>query len=260
MDKIQKIVLIGAGNLATQLGLALHEHGVIIMQVYSRTMSSANLLAEKVQAEAIVDLKEITPQADLYIFSVKDDALLQVLQQCSLFDKVLVHTAGSIDMNILQDFSSNYGVFYPLQTFSKSRKVDFKAIPFCIEASSDKCRQQLKQLARLLSSDVRDVDSMQRQSIHLAAVFVCNFVNYMYNVGFDLMQQHDLNFDLLKPLIMETAQKVMHTNPWEAQTGPAVRYDEQVMNKHLDFLDKQKQLKELYSFVSKQIFNKHQNK
>lgn len=253
MTTINQVSFIGAGNLATQLSKALFRAGVSINQVYSRTMESAHDLAKPLNAQAITDLQQVNEQADLYIFAVKDDALLQVLANFPYRNKPMVHTAGSVSMQVLADFSSSHGVFYPLQTFSKNKAVDFRSIPICIESSSDAFTTSLTQLALKLSGDVRYVNSTQRQALHLAAVFVCNFVNYMYAVGYDLMQQHDLDFDLLKPLIQETAQKVMKHNPREVQTGPAVRSDEKVMNKQLDFLKNNEQLQELYKFVSKQI-------
>ncbi len=260
MDRIKRITFIGAGNLATQLAKALFKQGIEINQVYSRTLASAELLAEQLNAEAITNMQLLNAHADLYVFAVKDDALISVLQEFPYTNKPIAHTAGSIPMAVLSSFSTSYGVFYPLQTFSKTREADFQHIPFCIESSSEIFTVQLKQLAARLSTDVRDVNSVQRQSVHLAAVFVCNFVNYMYSVGYDLMEEYKLDFNLLKPLIEETAKKVMYANPKDVQTGPAVRFDEQVMNKHLQFLENKAHLQELYSFVSKQIFNMHQNK
>ncbi|MFV0366299.1 MAG: Rossmann-like and DUF2520 domain-containing protein [Mangrovibacterium sp.] len=257
MQEIKRVTFVGAGNLSTQLAKVLYSKGISINQIYSRTEESAQLLAEQVGAKFTHDLTQLTADADLYFFSVKDDALEQVLCDFPHRNSKIVHTAGSIPMSILKDFSSIYGVFYPLQTFSKLRDVDFHYIPFCIESSEEAFTLQLKNLAGKLSNDVRDVDSNQRQSVHLAAVFVCNFVNYMYTIGHDLMMDSDLDFNLLRPLIQETAQKVMHANPREMQTGPAVRFDEKVMNKHLDFLKNKEELQELYKFVSKQIFKNY---
>ncbi|MFV0290338.1 MAG: Rossmann-like and DUF2520 domain-containing protein [Mangrovibacterium sp.] len=256
-DVIKKVSMIGAGNLATQLSKGFQRHGIEVVQVYSRTMESASCLAALLGAEATDCVGHMRSDSDLYVFSVKDDALEDVLRGFPFRDKRIVHTAGSLPMSLLKNYSPDYGVFYPLQTFSKQREVDFHDVPICIESSSALFTQQLKELAGSLSVDVRDVNSEQRKQVHLAAVFVCNFVNYLYGVGHALMEESQLDFDILKPLIRETSAKVMDANPHDVQTGPAVRFDEKVINKHLELLENSVELQELYSFVSKQIFQAH---
>ncbi len=256
---IQSVIIIGAGNLATQLAKALCAANIAIWQVYSRTIESASCLANKVGAEPVVDIAKLKPNADLYIFSVKDDALIPCLEKFPFSKSLIVHTAGSIPMSALGSYSEQYGVFYPLQTFSKTKDVDFLEIPICIEAKNDTIYNKLESLASLLTNDVRAVDSLQRQSLHLAAVFVCNFVNHMYQIGHQLMEQNRLSFDILRPLIYETANKIRTTTPKQAQTGPAVRYDQEVMQKQMQQLAKQENLQAIYQLISKDINETHKN-
>ena len=250
---IKNVTLVGAGNLATQLGKSLKENEIEIVQVYSRTETSAKALAEQLGCPFTIDLKELK-QADLVIVSVKDDALESVFKQIDKSSRV-VHTAGSVPMEILADYFKNHGVFYPLQTFSKQREVDFLNIPICLEASSVEFLQELKQLASRLSQNVSLVNSEKRESLHLAAVFTCNFVNHFYDIGDGLLGEKGLDFSLLKPLIQETAQKVMSLKPIDAQTGPAVRYDETIIDKHLELLSYKPELRKIYSFISRSIYN-----
>ncbi len=256
---IEKVIFIGAGNLATQLALALHEQGIVIPQVFSRTEASALALADQVQAAAITDLSLVSPEADLYIISVKDDVLPEVLENLNLPpDRFLVHTAGSIPMDVLSGFSENFGVFYPLQTFSKNRRVNFSDIPICLEANHPVNWVRLQRLAARISGSIHQVSSEERKSLHLAAVFVCNFVNHMYALGESILQDKKLDFDLLKPLIRETSEKINDLRPVDAQTGPAKRYDQSVIGKHLEMLNDRPELRKIYSFVTDSIFQFHQ--
>lgn len=254
---IRTICLIGAGNLATQLGMVLRKAGLQFTQVYSRTAESANALAEKLGCQAVCRLEDLTLDADLLLFALKDDALESVLSKLSLQGKLIAHTAGSLPMSVLAPYSNRYGVFYPLQTFSKQRTVDFSEIPFCLEASDSEVMADLKELAGRLSNKLEEISSEQRQSLHLAAVFTCNFVNHFYYLGQQVVENFGVDFDLLKPLILETAAKVMEIKPFDAQTGPAKRFDETIINKHLNFLADHPELQEIYSFVSRSIFEAH---
>ncbi len=255
---IQKIVLIGAGNLATQLGKALRENGLDVVQVYSRTEASAKALAFVLECPYTTSLDELEP-CDLCLVSVKDDALETVLRQIPL-ETTVVHTAGSIPMELLSNYFKNFGVFYPLQTFSKQRDVDFSTIPICLEASSDEVFADLQVLAQKLSSSVQPIYSEERRVLHLAAVYTCNFVNHLYQIGDSMLEEKGLSFDLLKPLIQETAQKVMGMKPIDAQTGPAVRMDETIINKHLDLLADQPERKKIYQLVTESIYKTQNTK
>ncbi|MGQ1910469.1 Rossmann-like and DUF2520 domain-containing protein [Marinifilum sp. RC60d5] len=254
---ITKIVILGAGNLATQLSLALHEKGIDILQVYSRTIESAKALASKVDAEPTNLLENIKSNADLYIFALSDKALQTVLDQMSLPIGNAVHTAGSIPMDIFENYTKNYGVFYPLQTFSKQRKVDFSDIPVCIESNSKELEEGLFQLGKKISSNLNSISSAQRKQLHLAAVFTCNFANHMYSIGQKLLEKKGVDFELITPLIQETAQKILELDPLSAQTGPAVRFDKEIILAHEKALKDTPDFQKLYSFVSESIFKMH---
>lgn len=252
---IENVVIIGAGNLATQLALALVEKDIKVKQVFSRKEQSALKLAQKLSAEFTTDLSNLINDADLYIIAVKDSAILEVMEGLRLAeDRFIVHTAGSVPMDVLEGFSDNYGVFYPLQTFSKTRKIDFSDIPVCIEANHPANLLKLEKLAARLSSSVNQINSGERKTLHLAAVFVNNFVNHFYAIGADILSDKKMNFDLLKPLIRETAEKVQILHPADAQTGPAKRYDQNIIEGQLKMLHNEPEYQKIYSFVSESIF------
>ncbi len=253
------ISIIGAGNLATHLSIALKEKGYSIRQVFSRTTDSAKTLADKLGADYTTVISEIRTDSDIYIFSLKDSALPEILSQIPPLKGLLLHTSGSIPIDIFDPYSTNYGVFYPLQTFSKTRNVDFSSIPICIEACGEKQQEQLFDLGKSISRKVLDVSSDQRKYLHLAAVFSCNFVNHLYGIASEILQQQHLPFDILLPLIDETAAKVHSLTPFEAQTGPAVRFDENIINKQLNLLNDEN-LKKIYELISKSIFNTYKQK
>ncbi|WP_294628862.1 Rossmann-like and DUF2520 domain-containing protein [uncultured Bacteroides sp.] len=254
------IVFIGAGNLATNLAKALYRKGFRIVQIYSRTEASARALAEQVEAEYTTDLQKIAREAKLYIVALKDAAFAELLPQITegKQNALLVHTAGSMPMNIWEGYAERYGVFYPMQTFSKQREIDFREIPIFIEAERQEDAVLLKAIAATLSESVYEATSEQRKSLHLAAVFICNFTNHMYAMAADLLEKYHLPFDVMLPLIDETARKVHKLTPHEAQTGPAVRYDENVINNHLAMLADLPGLQEIYKLMSKSIHEHHQ--
>lgn len=253
-----KIVIIGAGNLATHLSRALQQAGEQIVQVYSLTNNSASELGALLAVPYTTNLDEIVADADVYFYAISDDALESLLQLSFAPDAIHVHTAGSVSMDVFVGKKSNYGVFYPLQTFSKKKQVDFKIIPVFIEASSPEVESTLFKLAHAVSEQVYKTNSEQRQKLHVSAVFACNFVNHLYQIAYEMVKSVDLPFDVLKPLILETAQKVMQLSPEEAQTGPAKRNDQGVINKHLDVLgDEHPSLKKLYQDLSDMILNQY---
>ena len=259
IDQQHNLIIIGAGNLATNLAKALYYKGFRIVQVYSRTEESARALAEKVEADYTTDLQEISKDAKLYIVSLKDAAFVELLPQITEGKQksLLVHTAGSIPMSVWEGHAERYGVFYPMQTFSKQREVDFQEVPFFIEAKRAEDTELLKAIASTLSEKVYEADSEQRKSLHLAAVFICNFTNHMYALAADLLEKYNLPFEVMLPLIDETARKVHELAPRDAQTGPAVRYDENVMSNHLAMLVDSPALQEIYKLMSKSIHEHH---
>ncbi len=249
-----KIVLIGAGNLATHLGKALHAAGHDMVQVFSRTMQSAETLASLLDAEPLTDMAQVRDDADVYIFSVKDSALEQLISQlCGGEKKVFLHTAGSMPMSVFRGKALHYGVLYPMQTFSKQREVDFSIIPCFIEANDEFALKQIEGLAGRISHRVYQLSSEDRKYLHLSAVFACNFANHCYAASQELLQQHGIPFDVMLPLIDETAAKVHGMTPKEAQTGPAVRYDENVIGKQIRLLENQPYFQKIYDCMSKSI-------
>lgn len=249
------VVFIGAGNLATNLAKALYWKGFRIVQIYSRTEESAQSLAQIVEAEYTTDLSAVTVDAQLYIVSLKDTALVELLPKLVAGKKnaLWVHTAGSIPMTIWEGYAERFGVFYPMQTFSKQREVDFRGIPIFVESNSEEDTQFLKDIASALSEKVYEATSDQRKSLHLAAVFTCNFANHMYALAAELLKKYQLPFEVMLPLIDETARKVHELEPRAAQTGPAIRYDENVIDGHLQMLANEPEMQELYRLISQSI-------
>lgn len=256
---IQKIILVGAGNVAQHLAVALEQKNVLVDSVFSRQLSKATQLAQKLQkATAQNNLNFGESNTDLCILAVSDDALASVCQKIILpKDVLVVHTSGTQSLEVLSNLQNPTGVFYPLQTFSADKVIDFQHVPFCIEASTLMHRTQLSQLAALLSNKVYQIDTSQRQSLHLAAVFANNFSNYLFGVAEAILQKADISFDLLKPLLHETVEKATRLSPSEAQTGPARRSDIKTINKHLELLNSTPSLKQLYEIFSELIQEKY---
>lgn len=252
---MMKVTLIGAGNLATQLGKSLKKAGVIISQVYSRTEDSARTLGELLEAEWLTDIKALRDEADIYIFSVKDSVLCELISEVckSRGDKLFLHTAGSMSMSCFEGKALRYGVFYPMQTFSKTKDVDFECIPVFIESNSIETEDVIRGLANKLTQRVIRLSSADRKYLHLAAVWACNFTNYCYTVASDILGEHGIPFDVMLPLINETTEKIQKISPKEAQTGPAVRGDRNVMSKQLELMNGKEDLQELYKMLSKGI-------
>ncbi len=250
-----RVVLIGAGRLATNLGKALFAAGHDIISVYSRTMESAQLLAQQINSTPTDQLSALPLEADVYILSVKDAVLDSLVDQVvqGREEQFFVHTAGSMPMSLFEGRAQHFGVFYPMQSFSKERLVDFQEIPVFLEANDDKGLQQLKMLAGSISQAVYTLSSDERQYLHLSAVFACNFVNHCYALAAELLAEHGLPFSVMLPLIDETARKVHQLSPREAQTGPAVRYDENVMEKQIRLLAHHPELQEIYEKMSQSI-------
>lgn len=250
-----KIVFIGSGRLATQLACALHAVGYSILQVYSRTETSAKELSDKLDCGYTTQADCITDQGDLYICALKDSVITEVLDQArkSLKGKVLVHTAGSLPMTLLEKYTVRCGVIYPMQTFSKEKKVDFTKVPFLLEGADDEVYSMLKETVSSLSQKLYQVSSEDRKKIHLAAVFACNFANHSYALADELLKKCGVPFDVLLPLIDETTEKVHTMEPAKAQSGPAVRYDQNVMEMHKMMLQDQPMMQQIYELMSSSI-------
>lgn len=253
-----KIVLLGSGNLATQLGRALKMAGQNILQVWSRQPQNAFQLADLLHVPVAKSLSDIDKTADLYIIAVTDLAIREVAENLNIADKIIVHTSGSTDLTILKGTSDKIGVLYPLQTFTKNKSIDFRQIPIGIEANSPDVVTAIRSLAERLSENVIEMDSHKRRTLHIAAIFACNFTNHLWVLAQELLKESNQDFSLLRPLIAETASNVQLANPLDLQTGPAVRNDEEVISKHLDLLAGNHVLHELYQKLSQSIvkFNK----
>ena len=251
----KRIALIGAGNVATHLGKAWQQAGCTVVQVYSRTEQSASELATCLGVPFVTSLYEVCTDADIYVVAVKDAVLQELIpalvkgREAALF----VHTAGSMPMAVWQGVAPRHGVLYPMQTFSKAREVDFASVSFFVEANHQADKEALKELAGALSPKVYEATSAQRTYLHMAAVFACNFANHMYTLSARLLEKNGLPFDAMLPLIDETARKVHGLHPHEAQTGPAIRGDENVMGKHLAMLADEPEVKEIYRIISNSI-------
>lgn len=250
---INSAVIIGAGNVACHLGRALRKVNIDIRQIAGRGEEHAVKLAEELKTDYILDINNITDTADLYIIAVSDDAIKEVINMLTPTEQLVVHTAGSIPMSVFENRFKNYGVFYPLQTFSRNRKINFDNIPICIEANSQINSDKLMQLAGLLSRKNLLINSGKRAALHLAAVFASNFTNHMYAIAYDILKNQNLDFSLLQPLITETASKIFEMEPRNAQTGPAVRNNISLMEFHLKMLQNDKLLQDLYKTLSNNI-------
>lgn len=246
-----RLSIIGSGNVAQHLIQAFGKSPKIeLVQVFARNPEAIEHL---VPTDNITSNINELQAVDLTIISVSDDAIAEVSAQLPFENQLVVHTSGSVDMHTLNN-KNRRGVFYPLQTFSKSKEVDFKAVPICLEAESEDDFPLLVEVANTISNSISSVDSHQRKALHVAAVFVSNFTNHLYKIGHDICSENQLPFDILKPLIQETAHKILSLQPEDAQTGPAKRKDIQTINAHLNFLTDDNQ-KEIYKMLTKSIID-----
>ena len=258
---IMRVVLVGAGNVGTHLAYHLHSSRVKLVQIWSRTEVSARTLGERVEVPFTTTLDDLSADADLYIVAVPDHALPEILSLLSLQrDRFIVHTSAGSSMEILRIASDRYGVFYPLQTFSRTHPVRFSDVPLCLEANTAGDLALLKDFARHFSRRIYIMDTEKRKTVHLAAVFANNFPNYLYQVSEDILHGEKLPFDLVKPLIRETAMKVQRQSPRQVQTGPASREDHAIISEHIERLGRDTAYARLYSFLTQCILDSLANK
>jgi len=248
-----KVVCLGAGNVATHLVKGLYNKSFEIVQVYSRTAESATTLAAQVHAVPVTDLKDVIDDADLYIFALKDAVIEGVASQVASNNGLWIHTAGSVPMDVFSNYTVHYGVLYPFQTFSKKREIDWQSVPVFTEGSDTKSHQTIRAIAAQLSGKVFDLSSEDRKYLHLTGVFASNFTNHMYALSEMFLRKAGLHLDVALPLIDETAAKIHSLSPHDAQTGPAVRYDEEVIRKHMGMIDDH-DVKEIYRQISENIY------
>ncbi len=252
---INQIVIIGSGNIATCISKAFKSKGLEINQVYSRNLAHAVELAELVSAQAIDDLTKINPNADLYLIAVKDDAIEYVSNHLEV-KGIVVHTSGSTPVDVLHKHKK-HGVFYPLQTIKKEHQPEFITMPILIEGNHEFELKALHELAEKLSGQVYEVTTRQRQSLHIAAVFANNFTNHMLAMAKQLMQDNELDFELLKPLIIRTALNAVENDPLKVQTGPVMRKDSATIEMHLDLLRNKPTYRQVYEMMSQSIRDFH---
>lgn len=247
----EKIAVIGAGNVATHLAVALSSY-FDISCIASRTKESAELLAAKVGASAINHLDELPSDCKMYLIAVNDDAIPSVVADTPDWPGIWAHTSGSVGIEVFEGRKSNYGVFYPLQTFSKNAEVEIGDVPMLIEGSSPPVQKELEAIASTISDRVEEADSARRESIHVAAVFACNFANLMWLEADNLLKDSKAgDISLFRPLLRQTLSKLEAMTPEEAMTGPARRGDTMVIAKHENRLPAD--LKEIYSLLSDRI-------
>ncbi|MEM7086907.1 MAG: DUF2520 domain-containing protein [Bacteroidota bacterium] len=255
------IVILGYGNVAQHLVRAfLTSNEVTVGQIYNRSE-----ISDPPIKNCTTTLSNLI-EADVYIIALPDDVVSEFSEKLPFTNKLVVHTSGSVPMSLLSE-KNNKGVFYPLQTFSEDRLVDFKSIPICIEAMNPSDILVLKKLGNSISERMVEINSEQRRKLHLAAVFVNNFTNHLYHISEEIIAENHLDFDLLKPLILETAQKMDSLTPGQAQTGPAKRNDKKTIENHLRLLHDAQQsgtldpsIPELYTILTQSILNKNHGK
>lgn len=251
------VIILGAGNIASHLFKAFEKaENVSVKQWYNRHLNTISSYKNHVNiTDDLSQLKE----ADVYILAVSDDAIKELSSKLAFENRLVVHTSGSVSLYDI-DKKNRRGVFYPLQTFSKEADVDFENVPLCIEALKSTDFEILKSLASNIGSDPRKVNSDQRRVLHLAAVFVNNFTNQLYRVAHEITESEGAEFDILKPLILETAKKVQDFSPYIAQTGPAIRNDKKTIRKHLKLLNNNLHHKAIYELLTESIQITHGRK
>lgn len=254
---MKSVVIIGAGNVAFHLTRALLQNTVNVRQIFNRTLSKAEELGEANNIKYTDKISELE-KADLYIIAASDSAVEELSHYIPYTDALVVHTSGSLSTNVLK---GNYrkGVFYPLQTFTKKKMLRYEEIPFFVEAENKEDEGALYKLADRISNEVHRIDSAQRLKVHLAAIWVSNFANHLYSVGESICKESELPFDVLRPLIKETANKVMDMSPYDAQTGPARRNDQLILNKHLELMNDDSRRQQLYKLISESIKRTYNN-
>lgn len=254
LKKIENVVIIGAGNVASHLAIFLSKK-IEIKGIISKNKTSALQLSTKLNCPFIDDLSSI-PSCDLVLICTNDDAIEQIESQISINFNV-AYTSGSVDLNSKTQ-RKNYGVFYPLQSFSKDKAIDISKVPIFIEAKNEEFGQKLFELANIISENVAFASSIERKKIHITAIFINNFSNHLAYIANKFAEENDLNWEYFKPLIKETTDKILLTSPFEAQTGPARRKDYTTIEQHLSMLNGFS--KEIYNLLSNSIINTYTSK
>tara|TARA_B100000900_G_scaffold298919_1_gene257432 strand:+ start:7122 stop:7895 length:774 start_codon:yes stop_codon:yes gene_type:complete len=251
---MKKISIIGSGNVATNLALSLKENFFCIHQIYSRNIENAKQLANLVNSKYTSKIAEIE-KVDLIIIAVSDDVINQIIE--NLEGNNVVHTSGSVSLDVFNNKYTNYGVLYPLQTFNKKNTIDNKTTPFLIESNNDKFEKQLVKIASKISNNISIFTSEQRENIHLAAVFACNFSNHMYVIANNILKKSNIDFSILLPLLKQNIYKIDNNCPSKLQTGPAKRKDFKVIKKQINQI-KDNEIKLIYQLITKSIIDSNE--
>lgn len=246
------IAIVGAGNVATNLALSLFETGVTIRSVYSRNMENTHVLAAQVNASAISSLAEVHPDVSVIVIAVSDDEIGHVAHHLQSHSALVVHCSGSVDMDVLSG-CKNYGVFYPFVVMRKAVRTDFTNVDFFIEANDEVHLSLLNTLAEKLTKSVKPLHSKARLALHISGVFANNFVNLQFIIAQQLLNENGMDFDVLCPMLANYFQLLLQSNPAAIQTGPAIRHDDRVIQKHLDLLGSHSDFKEVYRLLTAQI-------
>jgi predicted short-subunit dehydrogenase-like oxidoreductase (DUF2520 family) len=254
------VSFIGSGNLAWHLAPALDNTDFAVKEVYSRNIKRADALVEKLyeaKPKATLDFS-ISP-SKIFIIAAPDDAIAEIVEEIVLPQNAfLFHTSGSQPLSTLgYSATPNIGVFYPLQTFTKGKKIDFREVPVFLESENSVAEKVLSTMAKAISKKVFKVSSADRKALHVAAVFASNFTNHMLSLSKEILEEHKLDFDLLKPLITETINKSLAIGPENSQTGPASRGDLEILDKHFDFLKGDEDVAEIYKLISQHIVDRY---
>jgi len=254
---IRNAVIVGTGNVAYHLVKAFSNKGIQFIQVLGRNETSANSISGTFNIPYIENPKKLDYNADLYILAVRDDNIREAALELGLKDQLLVHTSGFSSLNTIEGASKNTGVIWPLQTLTSGSEVNYGKIPFFIEGSNEDAAKSLLHLVRQVSDTVMIASSAVRQQIHLAAVIASNLTNHLYTEAALLLEKNGIPFDILGPLINETSDKAVRQHPLNSQTGPAVRNDLKVIEKHLDMLKDDPDFREIYRLISENIIHHH---
>lgn len=259
-SSIRKISFIGSGNVATHLAKAFSRKGITIQQIYSQTCDNSEILAWQANSIYICNLDELNLDVDLLIFAVKDEVIKTLSQYILQKNPTvkMVHTSGSVGLDVFEG-AANTGILYPLQSFSKSKKIEISEVPFLITSDNEAFKHELIDFAKLLSEKVYEYTDEQRRHLHIAAVFVNNFSNHLFAIAQDYCEKHRLDYQLLMPLIHETIHKIDTIAPKDAQTGPAIRRDMEIVDKHLKLLrNEDEHLYRIYSLLTDSILKMYQ--
>lgn len=252
------ILMVGAGNVAWHLGVAMKSSGLPVTLVWSRKINNANELAKELSTKATDSIEDIFRFNGIILVCVPDHVIPFFASRIQNTNSIIVHTAGSVNISAFEKHASQLGVFYPLQTFTKAKPdKNFNDVPIIIESTTLLVEDILNFWAKAIGAKTYKLTSPQRLKIHIAAVFACNFTNHMVSIAEEITQDNHLNFDLLKPLIIETLTNIMNFDPKDIQTGPAIRKDFDTIEKHLNSLSKHPDYAKIYSLISDSIVKMH---